>query len=121
MSEAKRIRELEDQVYVPGMTKCAKCDFVLVSNFIGEHGTMADNRPQKCPNDGHPMWRVTYKDECHRIGLRLEAMFREKEELKKARPATVLRMAWDHIHGASLTRFDAQGGILTHEEGLTIK
>lgn len=45
----------------------------------------------------------------------------ERNRAQPEKKATALRMAWDHQHGASLTRFDINGGIITHEEGLTIK
>ncbi|WP_347271190.1 hypothetical protein [Rhizorhabdus histidinilytica] len=61
--EFKRMREL---IYIPGVFQCAKCSFRLVqSNLNAQDGTVTarDVPGEKCPNDGSPMWRVTYRDD----------------------------------------------------------
>lgn len=53
-------------IYVPGVFRCPKCNFRLIqSNLNAQDGTVTarDAPGDKCPNDGSPMWRVTYRDE----------------------------------------------------------
>lgn len=62
---ANEIERLEKLVMVPGVWRCAKCEFVLIqSNLNGQDGTVTarDEPGSKCPNDGSPMWRVSYRD-----------------------------------------------------------
>lgn len=58
------IERLEKLVYVPGVRRCAKCGFRLITtNLNAATGAMSANEePQTCPNDGSPMWRVTERD-----------------------------------------------------------
>src|SRR6185312_9883219 len=59
------------QVYVPGVWRCAKCDFRLIqSNLNASDGTVTarDTPGDKCPNCHSPLWRVTERQE------RIEAM-----------------------------------------------
>ena len=62
--QEQRVGELERLVYVPGMMKCAKCGFVLVTNVLnattGDMGS--DNTPKECANGCGPMWRLTERD-----------------------------------------------------------
>lgn len=54
-------------VYVPGQFRCPKCGFVLIqSNLNSCDGTVTarDAPGDKCPNDGAPLWRVTWRDRC---------------------------------------------------------
>lgn len=56
---------LSELVHVPGVWRCAKCDFTLIqSNLNAADGsiTARDNPGDKCPNDGAPLWRVSYRD-----------------------------------------------------------
>lgn len=49
---------------VPGRWRCPKCDFQLSSmNLNMAEGTVTSrNEPgERCPNDGSPMWRVSYR------------------------------------------------------------
>lgn len=53
-------------VYVPGVFRCAKCGFrVVQSDLNARDGTVTarDEPGEKCPNDGAPLWRVTYRDD----------------------------------------------------------
>lgn len=57
---------VEAKLYRPGVLRCAKCGFRLVSNVLNAatgnvhvHDTTAN-----CPNDGAPMWRVSWEEEC---------------------------------------------------------
>ena len=53
-----------NELYVPGEFCCAKCGFTL-SQFTLNANTGAigdrDQPGEKCPNDGSPLWRVTWK------------------------------------------------------------
>jgi hypothetical protein len=77
-----RIKELEGEnerlaklVYVPGVTRCAKCGLRLISSTLdASSGQIAANTsPQQCPNDCGPMWRVTERDAGNEVCDRLEA------------------------------------------------
>lgn len=51
-----------DLVYVPGLWRCAKCEFTLTQmNLNASTGAVtARNEPgDKCPNCKGPLWRVT--------------------------------------------------------------
>jgi hypothetical protein len=89
-----RIRQLEELCYVPGLFRCAKCQFQL--NKIAMHvrsGAMtADNTPDNCPNCGSPLWRVTERDAgndmCDRasqLQFRLNDALNELNQLKDVR------------------------------------
>lgn len=52
-------------LYVPGRGRCAKCGFELnsISLNVGDGSVTAGNTiGEKCPNDGAPLWRVSYED-----------------------------------------------------------
>jgi len=67
------IERLEALVYVPGLWACAKCQCQVVSNTMyTQSGTIGpNNKPQVCPNDCGPMWRVTERDAGNRVADRL--------------------------------------------------
>lgn len=73
---AERIRrdqKLSD-VHVPGQFRCAKCGFVLHQASINAStgGIHERDEPgEKCPNDGSPLWRMTWKDQCLESEARL--------------------------------------------------
>lgn len=71
-AELARLRAL---VYVPGVTKCAKCSLRLVSSVLdASSGRVGfDTSPQDCPNGCGPMWRVTERDASNELCDRLEA------------------------------------------------
>lgn len=75
LAAERQVADLEKLVYVPGVTKCAKCACVLVSNTLdASSGRIAANRsPQDCPNGCGPMWRVTQRDVGNDLVDRLEA------------------------------------------------
>lgn len=59
------VERLEGLVHVPGVWRCAKCEFTLIqSNLNAKDGsiTARDKPGDKCPNDGSPLWRVSYRD-----------------------------------------------------------
>lgn len=52
-------------IHMPGVWRCAKCSFQLHSMTMNmAQGTIGakDEPGEKCPNDGSPMWRVTWKE-----------------------------------------------------------
>lgn len=58
--------ELATKVYQPGVFKCAKCGFQLVQSSLNANTgsvTARDAVGEKCPNDGSPMWRVSYQED----------------------------------------------------------
>lgn len=79
-----RIAELESLVYVPGLWRCAKCDFHLVQAVLSAStGTVHshDKPGEKCPNCASPLWRVTERqagndmaERCERAVLRNRAL-----------------------------------------------
>lgn len=54
------------RLFRPGVLRCAKCGFRLVSNWLNaSDGTVSPRETtEHCPNDGAPMWRVTWEEEC---------------------------------------------------------
>lgn len=61
LTAASALRTLDRLAHVPGLTKCSKCGFSLLSNNLhAETGQVsARDEPSICPNDGSPMRRVT--------------------------------------------------------------
>lgn len=53
-------------VFVPGVLRCAKCEFRLVKTTLNiANGTAsANNEPDTCPNCNVPMWRLSWEDEA---------------------------------------------------------
>jgi hypothetical protein len=52
--------------HVPGVFRCANCGFQLHQMTLNAHDgtvTARDAPGEKCPNDGSPMWRVTYAEQ----------------------------------------------------------
>ena len=77
--------ELERKVYVPGLWRCAKCEFEIVStNLHASTGNFsANNSPQQCANGCGPMWRVTERDAGNRMVDRYDALREQNAELVK--------------------------------------
>jgi hypothetical protein len=54
--------------FVPGVFRCAKCNFRLLQSYLNAaDGTVTsrDTAGEKCPNCSVPLWRVSWKDEAH--------------------------------------------------------
>jgi hypothetical protein len=68
------VTRLEKLVYVPGVWKCAKCGYGLVStNLHPDSGRFsANNSPQQCPNGCGPMWRKTERDAGNELIARMD-------------------------------------------------
>ena len=86
----RRISELEKMVYVPGMRKCAKCGFVLIStNLHVSHGTFsANDQPEPCPNGCGPLWRVSERDAGNKMVDRCDHLADEIKRLTTALAVT---------------------------------
>jgi hypothetical protein len=100
-------------IYVPGVFRCPKCNFRLIqSNLNAQDGTVTprDAPGDKCPNDGSPMWRVTYRDElaeAYRICEQQVARAVDAETRASAQDELVERLTkdrdrWQGIAGARL-------------------
>lgn len=74
--------DVEGLVYVPGVWRCAKCDFTLIQSNLnaGDGSITARDQPgDKCPNCDSPLWRVSYRDWALENEKRWEAYLAEKE------------------------------------------
>lgn len=70
------------EVYVPGLWRCAKCNFRLVQKTLNaDSGTVTSNDVPgtKCPNDGSPMWRVTWKERALEAEEQLDSLIEAME------------------------------------------
>lgn len=67
--KSRRIAELEAAQYVPGLYRCAKCFFVLLSKKLYvKSGTVGPNeKSDDCPNGCGPLWRVTWKERAEQL------------------------------------------------------
>lgn len=69
---------LDANVHVPGLWRCAKCDFTLVQRNLnsGDGSVTARDAPgDRCPNCDAPLWRVTWKQQAEELEERCEAVF----------------------------------------------
>lgn len=83
----ERCAELEKLVYVPGLWRCAKCDFELMQmNLHASTGnvTARDQPGDKCPNCRSPLWRVTERDAGNRLVDRATIMQEQNLRLRQA-------------------------------------
>lgn len=56
------IERLQGLVYVPGLWRCAKCEFRLVQrnlNMASGAVTARDDAGDRCPNCTGPLWRIS--------------------------------------------------------------
>lgn len=85
-----RVAELEGErppgIYRPGVLRCAKCDCRLISSTLHvRSGTITPSyTTEHCPNDGAPMWRVSWEDEC-RVADRLWDEYLTRAQSAEAR------------------------------------
>ena len=117
-AEAEQAR-LERLVYVPGLWKCAKCDFTLTQrNLNSADGsvTVRDVPGYKCRNCGSPLWRVTERqaanemiDTAYAMSDKLRAAEAERDKLREAlRPFAEHADWFDEIPGAVRTMDDLE-------------
>jgi hypothetical protein len=111
-------------IYVPGRLRCPTCDFqvskatiFLGSGEIGASKAEVYQQSEPCPNDGHPMVRVTWREEADANRKYAEKLISEimvatdasslPEALEKAKagrdtgpaaePGTSLTTAWERF------------------------
>lgn len=110
------LEKVKGDVYVPGEFCCAKCGFFL-SQFSLNANTGAvsdrDEPGERCPNDGSPLWRVTWKQRAN------EHYERAAEEMARAEAAEalvtelreglqrVVREPPDDWHSSTIREFEA--------------
>ncbi len=74
----------DPNVHVPGAYRCAKCGFRLQQmNLNAQDGTVTsrDQAGDVCPNDGAPLWRVTWKDDAAEAFDQIQALIDENARL----------------------------------------
>ena len=77
----------DPDVHVPGSWRCAKCGFRLQQmNLNAQDGTVTsrDQAGDVCPNDGAPLWRVTWKDDAAEAFDQIQALIDENARLREA-------------------------------------
>jgi hypothetical protein len=87
----------DPKVHVPGVWRCAKCNFQLIQSTLNANSgaITARDEPSSCPNDGSPMWRVTWKEHAEEAYERYEERL-EEFAASRAR-VEVLEAAWAWI------------------------
>ena len=89
---------------VPGKMRCAKCNFQLTrQNLYMLSGTVGPgtNETEPCPNGCGPLWPMTWQQEAHELGERLEQMFNQGRDDTERSDATIAALR------AELERKDA--------------
>lgn len=77
----------DPDIHVPGAWRCAKCGFRLQQmNLNAQDGTVTsrDQAGDVCPNDGAPLWRVTWKDDAAEAFDQIQALIDENARLREA-------------------------------------
>lgn len=71
------VARLEKLVYVPGLFKCEKCKFSLISTTlnVSTGQACANNVSESCPNGCGPLRRVTEREAGNESVDRLDAAF----------------------------------------------
>lgn len=76
-AQCKRASRSSD--LVPGAMACARCKFrlqrMVMNAATGAVGAQDSSEPERCPNGCGPMWPVTWEQEAHELGSRLEHFF----------------------------------------------
>lgn len=69
----------ESRNLVPGAMACARCKFrlqrMVMNASTGAVGAQDSSEPECCPNGCGPLWPVTWEQEAHELGQRLEHFF----------------------------------------------
>lgn len=74
-------------LFVPGVMRCAKCNFALVrTNLYVQSGTTGQghNETEPCPNGCGPLWPVTWEQEAREAYAVVERYFDEAQALRRA-------------------------------------
>lgn len=98
---AENVEKDAPPIFVPGVFRCAKCNFTLVQSTLNARDgtvTARDAPGEKCPNDGSPMWRVTYAEqlaEAHEEwGKQIDRAIAAERQLDAIRAALAPVMHW---------------------------
>lgn len=76
---------LKASQYVPGVWRCAKCEFELIqSNLNAQDGSItANDKPgASCPNCDNPLWRVSWQEYANKAWAIVETVHDEIQALK---------------------------------------
>lgn len=88
----KRLAELEEKLYVPGVWRCDTCNFQVSKNVMNAaNGTVGADRTEDiegCPNDGMMMMRVTWEQYC----TQLDAAFITQVEAREAAQKRIIEL-----------------------------
>lgn len=79
-------KSFDAAIHVPGLWRCAKCNFVLIqSNLNAADGsvTARDEAGDRCPNDNKPLWRVSWKEHATEMAQRAETEICRSRKLEK--------------------------------------
>jgi len=98
-NEAQGTNRLNAAQMVPGVLKCAKCDFRLIKTTLTPSGAYANDEPDTCPNCSVPMWNVTWKDEAHQAYKVAESQMEralEAERKLEARREPIAGTIFEH-------------------------
>lgn len=105
----------DPNVHVPGAYRCAKCGFRLQQmNLNAQDGTVTsrDQAGDVCPNDGAPLWRVTWKDDAAEAFDQIQALIDENARLREANGILedALQEVGDDYPGSSCQQWCQQQG-----------
>ena len=77
--------------FVPGHWRCAKCNFRLITSTLNAADstvTARDEPGEHCPNDGQPLWRMTWRElATEQADRAVEAAERYHRELQSHKAA----------------------------------
>lgn len=103
-----------DHRFVPGVMRCAKCNFVVVRRvFSAIDGTVGDgdNKTEPCPNGCGPLWPMTWEQNSRDMEERCEAAVLEAANLRaqlalRPQPSGETREQVAEIIEAAIVRHD---------------
>jgi hypothetical protein len=84
-ARGKEIERLAALVYVPGLWRCAKCNFSLLQgnlNYPSGTVTVRDDPGDRCPNCDSPLWRVSERQAGNELVKRCEELADERDALR---------------------------------------
>jgi hypothetical protein len=117
---ADEMARLKKLVFVPGLRKCAKCNFSLMTTELrASDGSMrADNSPQECANGCGPMWPVTERDAGNELLDRIDTMMDEHHAIDRINAAEIKRLNLDlAAYGSDRERLRSRLAELEAREG----
>ena len=106
-------------LYRPGVLRCAKCGFRLISSTLHVHSGAITPREttEHCPNDGAPMWRVSWEEECREADRLWDEQFARADaaETRARELCAVLKLAGDFIEDEADNRAAAGSAMSDYE------